>query len=764
VPEIDPRETMIGTTLSHYRILSRLGAGAMGVVYRAHDENLHRDVALKVLPEGTLATPEARERFRREALALSRLNHPHIATIHDFSRQDDTDFLVMELVEGPTLAARIAEGTLDERGILEIGFQIAEALMVAHERGVVHRDLKPENVVLTDASRVKVLDFGVATLATDDGMASTSTRAAELAAGTLLYMAPERLLGSAGDARSDVYALGVVLYVMVAGRPPFQSKPATALVYEIINAAPPPPTRIRNDLSRRLEDVILKCLEKDPGYRYQTARDVAIDLKRLAAAEARAAYGAGASAYGAGGPRAERIRSLVVLPLENLSGDAEQEFFADGMTDALIADLAQIGDLRVVSRTSAMRYKGARQPLPEIARELGVDAVVEGTVLRAGNRVRITAQLIEAASDRHVWARVYQRDLSDVLTLQGEVASSIAGEIRGQLTPTQQSRWRQARTVDPAAFDAYLRGRQHWNRRTEPELRKAVEYFKQAIEKDPSYAAAYSGLADSYNILGDLNALTPGNASASALGAAQRALELDPELAEAHTSLGFVRLFFDWSWREAELHYRRALELNPNYATAHQWYAEVLISQGRFDEAIAEARRAIEIDPISVILRTTLSDTLYFARRYDEAIEQLRRTVEFEPGFVAARTDLGRALTQAGRYPEAIASFEAALRLSGSDSKASPALGFVYAVAGMTDKARVILKTIEEQRSVRYMSAHAIGVIHMALGERDRALDWLEEAHRERDRAMVWLKVHPRLDPLRGERRFQALLEQMGLA
>jgi eukaryotic-like serine/threonine-protein kinase len=746
---------MIGTTLSHYRILAELGKGGMGVVYRAHDENLDRDVALKILPDAATASAEARERFRREALALSRLNHPHIATIHDFSRQDDTDFLVMELVEGPTLAERMTNGVLDERTIAGLGAQIAEALAAAHERGVVHRDLKPENVIVTAGDRVKVLDFGVAILRREDDPTNTATRAGELAAGTLPYMAPERLLGAPGDARSDLWALGVVLFAMAVGRVPFQASPATALVYEIINAPTPRPTTIRRELSSRFEKLVLSCLEKKPEDRPRTARELLEPLRALAIERSTESAADGA---------ARAIRSLVVLPLENLSGDPGQEFFADGMTDALIADLAQIGTLRVISRTTAMRYKGQRRPLPEIARELGVDAVVEGTVMRAGSRVRITAQLIESSSDHHLWARSYQRDLADVLALQGEVAAAIAQEIRAQLTPAQQARWRSPRTIEPAAFEAYLRGRQYWNRRTEPDLRLGVEYFKQAIEIDPRYAAAYSGLADSYNILGDSNALPPDVASASASAAALRAIELDPELAEAHTSLGFVRLFFDWSWSESEACYRRAIALNPNYATAHQWYSELLASQKHFDEAIAEARRAVDLDPLSVILRATLADSCYFARRYDEAITELERAIRIDPEFVAVRTDLGRVLTQAGRHDEAIASFETALRLSGSDSKASPGIGYALATAGRQAEARAVLERMLERRGERYVSSHAIAVIHLALGEKDAALGWLEEAVRERDRAIVWLAVHPRLDPLRGEPRFEALVKELGFS
>jgi TolB-like protein/Tfp pilus assembly protein PilF len=479
-----------------------------------------------------------------------------------------------------------------------------------------------------------------------------------------------------------------------------------------------------------------------------------VDLRRVGAPRERAAEAAE--------PR--RIQSLAVLPLENISRDPEQEFFADGMTESLISNLAKIGALRVISRTSAMQYKGVRKPLPEIARALHVDAIVEGSVFRAGDRVRITAQLIDAATDRHLWAQSYERDAGDVLALQLELAQAIANEVRVQLSPVEQERLGGPRAVNPRAYEAYLRGRHCWNKRVPVEVRRAVEYFQQAIEADPAYAAAHAGLADAYNILADMNTVPPLEAASRSRAATSRALDLDPKLAEAHTSLAFIRFFFDWDWEGAERSFQQAITLNPAYATAHHWYAEMLASQARFEDAIASARRAEALDPLAFIIGTSVGDVLYFSRRYDEAIEQLRRVIAIEPTFSPARNDLARALAQSGRHAQAIEEYLAAAELSGGDPRSHAGLGHAYALAGREADARSVLEALTESARSLTVSSHAIAVIHTALGEHREAFEWLDRACREHDRALVWLKVHPRLDPLRPDPRFEELLRRVGFA
>jgi serine/threonine-protein kinase len=745
---------MVGEQLSHYRILEPLGQGGMGVVYRAFDDRLERDVALKLLPDASTTDGRAREQLRREALTLSRVNHPGIATIHELGHDRGIDFIVMEYVEGATLEGRLLAGPMPEGELTAIGLAIAEALEAAHAQGIVHRDLKPGNVALTASGRVKVLDFGIAALRERAAPAVTETNS-PLESGTLRYMAPELLMGADADTRSDVYALGVILYEMAVGQPPHGATLATALVYEIINTPPPPPGAARPDLSRALERLILRCLEKDPAKRPASAIALADELRRVLAAPA------GPTPAHVDASPAASIRSLVVLPLENLSGDPSHDFFADGMTDALISELAQVSALRVISRTSAMRYKGARKPIPEIGRELNVQAVVEGSVVRSGNRVRITAQLVDAAADRALWSKSYQRDLSDVLDLQSALACEIADEIRVTLSPRERERLNAGRTVDPAAHDAYLRGRYYWNRRTDADVRRSIEFFTAAIDIDPRYALAYAGLADAYSILGTNSAYVTVDAFPRAKAAALQAIEIDPEMGEAHISLAYTLQYHDWNWRSSEREYKIGLEKSPNYATGHQWYGMLLSSFGRFDEGLAETERAIAMDPLSPILATSHADVLYYARRYEEAKAELDLVIETDPRFAPAWLDLGRLELQLGRVEDGIAAYRRALELTGADPDRTPYLALAYALAGDHAEARRRLDVL--LAPPRRSPSWSIASIYLALGERERALDWLEKGIEERGRAMVMLGTHPRFDELRDEPRFRTLVSELKL-
>ena len=752
---------MIGTTLSHYRILEQIGSGGMGVVYRARDDRLERDVAVKVLPAGALADDTQRRRFHREALALSRLNHPGVATVHEFDREGGADFIVMELVAGETLAARLKEGALPPEQLTDLGIQIAEALEAAHERGVLHRDLKPANIVVTGKGRVKVLDFGLAKLiqAGVDTRATTVPTAGDAVAGTLAYMAPEQLLGEEVNAGSDLFSLGVVLYEMATGRLPWRQALATAMVNEILHTTPEPPTVLSPDLAPHLERLILKALEKHPADRYASAAELAADLRAGPAASDELPQRSRP-----GSPGATAIASLAVLPLRNLSGDPEQEFFADGMTEALIGRLAQIGSLRVISHTSVSVYKGVRKPLPVIARELRVDAVVEGSVVRAGERVRVSAQLVEAASDRHLWSNTYDRPLGDVLDLHSEVSRAIVEELRAHLTPNERLRLSGARPVDPAAYEAYLRGRFFWNKRTPVGLAKGSACFQESIDADPLYAPAWSGLADCHNLLGAFRWKPSREAFPLARAAAARALELDPDLAEGHTSLGFVLQYHDWDWDRADAAYRRAIALNPGYATARQWYADFLTGMGRLGEAFAEVERAVELDPLSPVVGTSHGDTFYYARRYEDAIARYRRTLELDPGYRWARLNIGRTLQQMGRHEEAIRTFEEAHRDAGMSLEVSPILAYAWAAAGERARAEAMLPGILEWLRAGHVSPYSVANIHVALGDRDQAFAWLELALEDRDRMMTSLRMHPRLDPIRDDPRFSDLLVRMNLA
>ncbi len=782
---------MIGKTLSHYRIVEKIGAGGMGEVYRARDERLGRDVALKVLPAGTLGDEHARKRFRKEAQALSKLSHPNIATVFDFDTEDGTDFLAMELVEGVTLSDKLAAGALSEKEITRLGMQLAEALEEAHERGVVHRDLKPGNVMVTAKGQAKVLDFGLAKLVRPDVASATapteSFTETQAAAGTLPYMAPEQLRGETVDARTDIHALGAVLYEMATGQRPFQERLATALVDDIMHKPPPLPGRLKPDLSPRLEELILKCLEKEPERRYQSAKEIAVDLRRLGVpstavrAEARpgpqrkAVWVVGLTVVALaavlvglnvgklrerllGGAAPGQITSLAVLPLENLMGDSEQDYFVDGMHDELIANLAKIGALTVISRTSAMRCKGTDKSLPEIARELGVDAVIEGTVRRAGNQVRITVQLIEAATDKHLFAESYQRELRNILALQSEVAQAIAREIKVAVTPEEEARLARARTVNPEAYEAYLKGRYQLSKWTEDSTKKGMEYFRRAIEIDPGYAPAYAGLADAYYGLSNLY-LPPREAMPKARAAALKALEIDERLAEAHTSLAMVKAFYDWDWEGAEREFKRALELNPGYADAHLWYGCHLVGVGRSEEALAQAKQAQDLDPLSPGINGYGGLVFYLAGQYDQAIERARKAIEMEPTPIAHWV-LGLAFEQKGMYKEAVAEYRKAVSLGGGP-QGQAVLGHGSAVSGQTSEARKILAQLMALSKRTFVSGYGIATIYAGMGEKDQAFGWLEKAYEQRAENLVWLKIDPRFESLRDDHRFQSLLRRL---
>jgi TolB-like protein/Tfp pilus assembly protein PilF len=785
---------LVGQTLGHYRILDQIGAGGMGVVYRARDEQLERDVAVKVLPPGTLTSDESCKRFRKEALLLAKLNHPNIETVHQFGSHEGTDFLVTEYIPGVALDTKLATGPLPEKQVVQLGQQLAEGLAAAHQLDVIHRDLKPGNLRIRPDGNLKIIDFGLARLVLPMAEVADTASLPESGeiSGTLPYMAPEQLRGEPSDTRSDIWAAGAVLYEMATGKRPFDAKLSTALAADIIHKPPLAPRQIKPHLSAELERIILKCLDKEPENRYQTVKELGVDLRRLTVSTSVTGVAAPLPAtktwaiagiavlvlvtvllfalnvggwrdrlLGGGGTQ---IRSLAVLPLENLSRDPEQEYFAEGMTEALITDLSKVSALRVISRTSAMHYKGTTKTLPEIARELGVDGVIEGSVLRAGNRVRITAQLIAGRTDRHLWAETYERDLQDVLGLQSEVAQSIAEEIKVRVTPEENARFAQRRPVNREAYEAYLRGRYFWNRRTPESLAQATTLFQEAIHIEPTFALAYSGLADSYVSSGPISGDRPDDIYPKAKEAASKALELDPMLAEAHTSLGIEKVYYEWDWTGAEAEYKRALELNPSYATAHQYYGVYFGILGRIPEGMAELRRAQELDPLSLIINTNLGQFLVFAGDYDRASEQFRKILEMDPNFMFARINYGVVLIHKGLYDQAITQLQTAAKTSG---KRRPwALGLLasaYAKAGKRAEAVKILSEMEEASKHSYVPPLAIAAGYLGRDDRKRALDLLDEALKDRSAGGFFLKVSPGWDPIRSDPRFRSALQTMGL-
>jgi serine/threonine protein kinase/Tfp pilus assembly protein PilF len=724
----------------------------MGEVYRAHDVRLDRPVAIKVLR----STPDAEglAALMREARAVAALNHPHISTIHEVHATDDLAFMVMELVEGQPLNVVIPRDGLPFETVVRYGAQIADAMAHAHARGIVHRDLKSANVMITREGRAKVMDFGLARPLSQDLLETMTHRLA--IAGTLPYMPPEILRGESPDARSDIWSLGVLMYEATAGTLPFAGRTGFEVSAAILHE---PYALLPARVPAGLHAVIDCCLSKDPRSRYSTASELQAALEAIAA-DLKVPPNAVAP------PRRSRrpvtIRSLVVLPLGNVSNEAE-EYFADGMTDALIASLARLPSLRVISRTSAMHYKEVRKPLPEIARELNVDLVLEGSVIRAGQRARIAVQLIDAKKDSHLWAQSYERDLVDVLMLQDEIASAVAHEIRIAVTAREQRRPVKARPVDPEAYELYLKGRHFAHRWTEASLQKSVQYLKQSIARDPGYAPAYAVLAESYAYMGTFGMLPPREVNPPARDAVTKALDLDAGLAEAQTVFALLLAIQDWDWHRAGEVFQRAVELNPNSVTAHYLFALYLLAMGRNDTAIEQMKRAQQLDPLSSNISSNLGWIYCWARRADQAVDQLRATLDLDPHFGTAHFWLGDALRQQDRHDEALESYRRAVSLF-PGPEMSVGLGHAFARAGHYAEARAVLAELLETSKRRTVTPYGIALIYGALGDADQAFAWLERTCEERSWWVMWLNMDPRLSELRADPRFQAVVRYVGLA
>jgi serine/threonine-protein kinase len=753
----------------------------MGVVYKAEDMKLKRTVALKFLPPELTRDKDAKTRFIHEAQAASALQHHNICAIHDIGETDDGHmFIVMDCYDGETLKEKIARGPLAVDEAIDIVSQVAEGLAKAHATGMVHRDIKPANIMITSDGVVKILDFGLAKLAGQTKVTKTGTTV-----GTVAYMSPEQARGDETDSRSDIWPLGVVLYEMMRGRLPFRGEVEPAMLYAIMNEDPEPVMTLRGDVPHGVEAIIEKALAKERARRYGTMDEFLSDLE---AQRDQITLGIKQRRFRAmrGFKRRKRlttgavtivalvaavvlvqvfhngdmtIDSIAVLPLEDLSGDPAQEYFADGMTDALIAELTKIGALDVISRTSVMRYKETDKPLPQIARELGVTVVVEGSVLRDGERVRITAQLIHASTDRHLWADNYDRDFGDILILTSEVARAIAHEIQVILTPREQLQLAGARPVNPVAHDLYLKGKYYYYKATKEGDEKAINYLQQAIEADSNYAPAYARLAAAYMWYSYDGHLSPEETYPICSRLIEKALEIDDTLAEAHMVLAGVKYHLDWDWVGADAEYKRALELDPNLGEYRGQYAFFLLATGRFEEAIAEAERTLHLDPVALWPNKNLSYMYYHARQYEQAVLQWQQMIDLELDVTTAYRGLVRTYEAMGRYEDAVKFKKKVFALWGEPSQRIAALDSTFSESGPKGYWMWHLERLTGEYD-RYPIL--IAMYYAQLGERDQAFAWLEKAYEKHAGQLFLLKVDPLWDPLRDDSRYHDMLRRVG--
>lgn len=771
-------------------------------MYLAEDTDLDRKVAIKVLPPGSVGDEQAKKRLVREAKAAAKLDHPNICAIHEVGEAEGQSFIVMQYVDGETLASRCQRKPLERREMLDIAVQMADGLAEAHSRGIIHRDIKPQNIMLTARGQVKVMDFGLAkvvqqqTTASEAGTESLLTEPGTVM-GTVPYMSPEQVRGEILDTRSDIFSFGCVLYEMVSGRQPFASESAAATFSAILAREPQPLARYSTEVSSELERIVSKTLRKDKEERYQTIKDLLIDLKNLreelafgaklelaASPElsARAAIATGdrpaavttatesatrsgesvvrttlsadyvvsgikrhkrgavlvlialmitvaAAVYFAIGSKSKAIDSLAVLPFVNLSADPDTEYLSDGISDSLISRLSQVPNLRMIARSSVFRYKGRETDPQTVGRELSVQAVLVGRVVQRADSLSISVELVDVRDNSHLWGEQYDGKLSDLLAVQKEIAKEISEKLRVRLTGEEQKRVTKSYTDNAQAYQLYLKGRYYWSKRTEEGLKKAIEYFNQAIEKDPNYALAYAGAADCYGQLGNFYVLSPEDAFLKANAAALKALEIDDTLAEAHTSRAFASTFYQWDWSAAEREYKRAIELDPNYATAHYFYSIYLAATERFNEAISEAKRAQELDPVSPVMTSNVGWIFHFARKYDLATGQFRDAIELDPTYFRAHRLLGLSYLQKKSYEEAIAAFQKSRTLSGDSPEETAYLGYAYSVAGMRGEAQSVIDELKEQSKRRYVSPYLMALIYEGLDEKDQAFVWLEKAY-----------------------------------
>jgi serine/threonine protein kinase/tetratricopeptide (TPR) repeat protein len=749
---------MIGKSISHYRIVEKLGEGGMGVVYKAQDTKLKRTVALKFLTPQALGGEEEKTRFIQEAQAAAAFNHPYIATIFEIDEVEGDTFIAMEYLDGQSLREKIKAGPLKVDEALEIAIQVAEGLQEAHDKGITHRDIKSGNIMITSKGQAKIMDFGLAKLAGAVQLAKAGTTM-----GTAAYMSPEQASGKEVDHRTDIWSLGVVLYEMLTGQLPFKSEYEQAVIYSILNEEPKPMSGLRRGVPMELERIMNKALAKKPDERYQHIKNMLIDLSMLRKKLESKTLKEKVSAT-------KPQPSIAVLPFTNLSADSEQEYFCDGMAEEIINALTHVEDLRVVARTSAFAFKGKDEDIREIGRKLNVEALLEGSVRKAGSRVCITAQLVNVADGYHLWSEKYDRNIGalccpeDIFVIQDEISLAIVDNLKVKLLGKEKAKLMKRHTEDLDAYSLYLKGRYFWNRRTEESLRKAVQYFEQALERDSGYALAYAGLADSYVLLAEYGFLPPNDVFPKAKAAVTKALEIEETLTEAHTSLAYIKTLSDWDWMGAEKEFRQAIEFNPSYTTAHQWYGEHLTMKGQYTEAIAELKRAQELDPLSLIIGVVSAVTLFCGtRQYDQVIEKCQKVLEMDPNFGGAFNVLGMVYREKAMYEEAIEAFQKARIFDEGNTWVTAEIGHAYAVSGNRSEAQKVLDQLEQLSKRRYVPPDNIALVYLGLGKKNLTFEYLEKACEDRCVGMSWLKADPIFDSLRSDPRFIKLLKKVGL-
>ena len=754
----------------------------MGVVYKAHDLKLDRHVALKFLPPHLLKSPDDVERFQQEAKALSTLNHPNIAIIHDIEQPEGLKFLDLEFLPGGTLRKRLQDlqasgASFSFPQILGYASEILEGLGHAHRRGIIHRDVKTDNMMLTEEGLLKITDFGLAKFKDKPTLEEKQSTV-----GTFGYMSPEQIRGEELDQRSDLFSFGVVLFELMTGQFPFRGEHEAALGYSILNESPASLRALRPDATESLEKIVMKCLEKDKQWRYQSAEDVLKDLKQFR----RELEGSPISRISFSKqwivtwvlaialsvlvfvlvrekPSGRGQESVAVLPFLNLSDSKEDEYFSQGITEDIITQLSKISSLKVVSFALPAGSGQMKKDLEAVRKNAGVNIVLKGSVRTSGLRVRITAQLLDLQSNSALWAETYERELKDIFNVQTEVARQIGLALESKLSLQTHTKAVDKGDEDIETYRLYLQGRYFWNKRTPDGVRKALEYFQLAIARDETYARGYAGLADCYVVLASNTFAPPNEVMPKAKAAAQKALSLNSSLAEAHASLGMVAFWYEWDSRQAEREFKQALALNPNYATARQWYAWYLAALGRSDEAIQEIQKALTLEPLSLVINTEVGAIHYFTGKYEGEVDPYKRALEMDPDFALARLHLGFAYLADERYDDAIQELESAVRLSDSNPTMVAALGNGYAQAGKKNLAEKILAMLRELSKSRYVSPAHLAGLCSALGRNEEAFAYLTKAMEERSASLVWMKMGRGFNALRSDPRFVKLLNAVTL-